>query len=504
MRRDALDEADFSELVAGSERLSALIADGGRLLPDFGALVGDVFCGLVKLNVARVPTEELPRRARVRAAIVGEVIASEAFAEARVATRLRPAAAGTAALMIGQTLVARLRRGELLNAKELGALWELSGAEERRDDAVARIEAARALAEAHPEARDAVDGVRDEAADEAAEADAEADALAESLDEAMGGVPRDVWSALSDAAARAASRLEDAEMTRGAGLGEPAPGRGGDGGEVDALALQAELSGLAGMRRLMRLLGALRDEARAARRQRVPRAKTEVYGIAPGRDLARLLPSELVQLGHPLLRLDFRRRLVEDGLLVYHLRGDDPLGGGPAVFLLDVSGSMAGAKVVWAKAVVLTLADIARRERRRVTVICFTSGASRERFELATPRRGSPMLRFAPQEFMGLAKMGTGGGTDFWPPLSDALTIIEDEREFARADVVLVTDGEANLSAAQIDEARARAEGRSTRFLGVLIDVASHQAATLDRLCHQVVRVGELTSADARKVFRAF
>ncbi len=84
------------------------------------------------------------------------------------------------------------------------------------------------------------------------------------------------------------------------------------------------------------------------------------------------------------------------------------------------------------------------------------------------------------------------------------MQIIDSERVFRRADVVIVTDGEAQLPAERVRAVRAFADEYETRFLGVLVDVADHQASTLNQVCDDVVRVKELTSADARRVFGRF
>ena len=502
--RDAQDEVDFVEVVAASERLTRVVADGSRLLPDFEALLLDLFSAFVKLNVKVLDPDDVSGSARFRAAVVGELTRSETFAETRRVTALRPEAAGYATLRVAEGVLERLRRRELLAAGEIETMWRLAALEEAASEARERVAAAEALEKLLPdEAAEALAKAREDATGEAEDAEAQRDALDEAMARAVDGIPRSAWSELGDRAGNTGDALRAAAEAASSGSGHGGgPGDGGDG--VDALALQAELADMPGMKRLVRLLGALREEARAARRKRVPRARTEVYGIEPGRDLERLLPVELLGLRHPALKVEFRRRYAESALLGYHMRGDEELGQGPAIFLLDVSGSMAGSKVVWAKAVVLTLADLARRERRRVTVICFTSGSARQRFDLATPRRGQPVLRFDPTGLMGLAKLGVGGGTDFDGPLRDAMEIIDTERVFRRADVVIVTDGEAQLPAERVRAVRAFAAEHETRFMGVLVDVADHQASTLKHICDDVVSVKELTSADARRVFGRF
>jgi len=494
--RDAVDDGDFDEVLATSARLGELVEQGARLLPDFEALIGDLFAALVKLNVKLAPRQSLPASARVRHRLVADLVGTEAFAELRDVTALKPPAAGFAALSVGRSILDNLKRGRLLSARELGELWRLEDGERRRGELASQLESADALkgegaaVEGHADAVSAIEEEL-EALDETLEA------AAQDLDEALDGVPTDAMNAIADAAGRGASDLSAAEGV-GQGLGGP-----GGGGAVDSLALHAELAKRKGLRRLLALVGALRDEARAARRRRVPRARTEVYGVELGTELERLLPVELLALRHPALRRDMLRRLVEGELLGYRMRGDDREGRGPAIFLLDVSGSMAGQKVVWAKAVVLAMAELARREGRRAAVLAFSSGVV-GRIDLAIPRRGHPRVEVEWPGMLSLADLAVGGGTDFEGPLRAALGILRDERDYQRADIVIVTDGEARVTSELLAELEAETRLRDNRILGVLVDVAGHARQTLEALCHEVVTVEELSVADATSILRRF
>src|SRR5207245_9845248 len=84
------------------------------------------------------------------------------------------------------------------------------------------------------------------------------------------------------------------------------------------------------------------------------------------------LPPEPLPLHHPVLHRDFARGLIEGRLRSCAVRGDER-GRGPMIVCLDGSGSMAGDKEIWSKAVALTLLEIARRQRRLFRFICFSS-----------------------------------------------------------------------------------------------------------------------------------
>src|SRR6185436_299265 len=153
--------------------------------------------------------------------------------------------------------------------------------------------------------------------------------------------------------------------------------------------------------------------ARALRRRLFERASAEVFAIESGGAWERLLPPVLLSLRHPLLRRDFRRRLVEGELRLYSVRAREQRGRGPMIVCLDGSSSMAGDKEIWSKAVTLTLLDIAARQRRRFRSICFASAETPLQILDLNPRQ-----RYAPDlhQVFTLAEYFPGGGTDFQKP----------------------------------------------------------------------------------------
>jgi hypothetical protein len=84
-----------------------------------------------------------------------------------------------------------------------------------------------------------------------------------------------------------------------------------------------------------------------------------------------LLPSELVKLTHRTRRMVLIRDLMERQAMQYQLVGNEPLGKGPLVVLLDKSGSMDGPRDIWATAMSLALMDEAQRTRRMFAMLAF-------------------------------------------------------------------------------------------------------------------------------------
>jgi len=204
------------------------------------------------------------------------------------------------------------------------------------------------------------------------------------------------------------------------------------------------------IRKLATLVGRMRNLARARSRNRLRRRRDEVYGITTGSDLGHALPSELAQLRHPLLRLDFLRRYVEGQITQYHLRGRQEQGRGPVVVGLDASGSMrvslstdgsGASRIDWAAAVAAALADAAVRDRRRCHAFAFNAQVAWERDITTADRLG----------VLELASIDATGGTSYDAALTHAMDQIETDRTLEHADIVLVTDGECAVSGPVVD-----------------------------------------------------
>ena len=210
-----------------------------------------------------------------------------------------------------------------------------------------------------------------------------------------------------------------------------------------------------------------------------------------------MIPAELLALRHPGLYRDFKRRLLEGAVLQYQLRQDEQKGKGPMVTCLDVSSSMEGEKELWAKAVTLTLMDIARRQRRLFRAVLFSSGeGSLKIFDLNRERRYQPELG----KVMELAEYFPGGGTDFEAPLDAAVALLE-QKQLKRADIVMITDGESRVSPEWLARMQERKRELQFSIYSVLIDVGSSEMSTLAQISDRVTSIKKLSNAGTREIF---
>ena len=98
---------------------------------------------------------------------------------------------------------------------------------------------------------------------------------------------------------------------------------------------------------------------------------------------------------------------------------------------------MRGSKEIWSKALALALLQVATAQKRSCQVVHFNT-------EVVQVDDWLPG-KTAPLELLDSLEPFYGGGTDLEPPLSAALDSISVSGALKKADVILVTDGQAEF-----------------------------------------------------------
>ena len=225
-------------------------------------------------------------------------------------------------------------------------------------------------------------------------------------------------------------------------------------------ALAARLKSDARLRQIALLAGRFKRIAAAKRRQKVKHGADELADVELGAELGRLLPSELVKLTARTHRALLLKDLLERKVMQYQLIGNEPLGRGPLVVLLDKSGSMEGPRDIWGTAVALALLDEAQRARRVFALIGFDYHVKNE----AVVRPGEPL----PEEALFTA---CAGGTEIAVALNRGLELIRcNGGPLKKADIVLITDGGSDTSSAAKLHDDAAALGVSILGFGIGVE----------------------------------
>lgn len=239
----------------------------------------------------------------------------------------------------------------------------------------------------------------------------------------------------------------------------------------DFAALAAALQNNAHIKELARKMGRDYISEALKKRSRIPQAsRSEVHGTHRSNDVMRMLPSELLNLEDDTLETLFYAKLLENNLLTYELRGVTLADGettetrqkrtGPVVACLDTSGSMQGAPMLKAKALLLAISNILKQENRSLHVLLFGSVGEIRAFASDRENNAVGLLQFLQQGF--------NGGTDFESPLRRAMEIIGQQPNYLKADVLMISDGDCSVSPAFAETLKAQKATQECLIYSVL------------------------------------
>lgn len=508
---DSYDRRAWSEILSGTPAFKDLTEAGGALVPHFDALLADLFLALFKFNLVWHKPGSVRRAAALNRTILDEILPSPAFEALKNRTLLEEDKAAIAAIVLGERALEMIRSERFVNRREMVDLWDL---EHQEQDLAARADALKTIQEMteKPEPQPGQESTADDpqAGDDAKKKIAamlDAAARAAQVSEArLNQKSRQVESDLKNSDRTELRRMQlkagelATEIDRAAEDSHDFSREFGQGGRMNAgerLELGRHLAKSRKLGELARMVGRMKQDARAIRHKTLERGVAEAYDIERGADLGRMIPSEMIAMRHPVLAIDFRRRLLESDLLQYRLRDDEQKGKGPMIVCIDVSSSMQGDKELWAKAVGLTLMDIARRGRRLFRAVMFSSGdRSLKVVDLNRERRYQPELA----KVIEMAEYFPGGGTDFQQPLDAAVALLE-ERKLKRGDIVIITDGESQVAPEWLAHLKERKEALQFSIFGVLVDVGSSEISSLTQFSDRITSVKKLSETATREIF---
>jgi uncharacterized protein with von Willebrand factor type A (vWA) domain len=240
------------------------------------------------------------------------------------------------------------------------------------------------------------------------------------------------------------------------------------------------------IKEIVKMLGRMKLEALSVKRSRITHSAPVRRGVETvGIDgIERVLPDELANLAIGTEGEDlFLKKLLDEDLLAYNYKNSTVETHGPILIAVDGSGSMAGLKEIWAKALAIATILQAKKEKRKYRGIIF--GASeKEIFEIDVDR------------LEDLATASFHMGTNFGPPLKWA----EDKlKESSRADFLFITDGICDLEDEQKFEFIQAKSRSGARCFSVLI--GSDATEIVKQFSDKVFSLSTaLTSRDAGQI----
>lgn len=256
------------------------------------------------------------------------------------------------------------------------------------------------------------------------------------------------------------------------------------------------------LQRISLLAGKLRDIYLAGEKAKSKKNRTRLEDITQGNDLPRVLPAEVMGIGDPILEQIFLKKYGDKSLLQHNYGGTKKKGKGPIVVLIDSSGSMSGDNEIYSKAVALALLEAAKKQKRSMVAVHFTSGEHPKNiyanyFLKKDPYNISEVIKMA--EYFG------SGGTDFRSALDRARMEITEERDFSKADIIMITDGQSYLTDDWLKDFQDWRKKKNISVFSVLMDRGyGGSTETLKKFSdkvHTLDNVGDAGFDIAKKLF---
>lgn len=255
---------------------------------------------------------------------------------------------------------------------------------------------------------------------------------------------------------------------------------------------------------MSKLIGPFTREALAENKRKVVVIPEEIVDLTFGDDLPRVIPPELAKLDLEETEILFLKDMVEKRLVQYEMKGFEKIARGGIIYCHDGSGSMAGEREIWAKAVGLALLHVARKQKRSFYGIQF-GGPNQIRIDDFRDTRN-----ITPEKVIDFAEYFYGGGTDFQAPLRHAMDILKrehDENGAVQADIVFATDGQAHITPEFMSQLKDLQKKLDFKVWGIAIGtggVNEVRREPLNTLCDgRVASIQSLLNAkDIRDIFR--
>lgn len=207
-----------------------------------------------------------------------------------------------------------------------------------------------------------------------------------------------------------------------------------------------------------------------------------VVGVEMSGDVQHFVPSELALLGTER-EDELLKRTIERSVTSWKMDGEDNLGKGDMLVLLDVSSSMTGASITFARALAGACVVIAKRQKRNLQLCVFND--ANETKKLLNGKGFS--------ECMNLIFKKPCGGTN----IGAALDRSRDQLISKKVDCLIITDGEFDTQIGVEHTRFLRAKKSSITLAGINIDVSKHRSWT-----DEIVNIDALNDDPADLVFK--
>lgn len=454
LNTDAFDKRRFTEILEMSEGLREL--KGKAVMPAFEPLLGDIWASLYKMKPS-ITDEEVSGPLAANKQLMQAIMSDPSFESFRHFTRLNDWASA----------ISTVKTGEKIHQ------WLVRQTEKDRG------------------LRDRLRNVREQVNHQQDEPNPEA--LAESLEEFNEKIKQSIEFNLESFRQSMDQAREEAQQA-GEWLKSLLGGSRAGSGDAelrkvplrDKIYLAEKLSADSKLKEIADWAGRFKQAARKKQKAKQTESVAR-QGVTTGIDVENLLPVELSLYTHPMTKMDFLRRFSERQTMQFELNGPEPLHKGPIVICLDQSDSMRELDNQ-SKGFVLALMSIAKRQKRDLCLVLFSSQV--RQFEFSKGDIGASQI-------VKLAEAFLGGGTKFELALEEALQVIGESR-FKEADLVFVTDGEDEVTDEFLERFNRLKRDKAFQVLSLLIGTSPE---SVEPFTDRVVRVSDFDEEGSLTAF---
>lgn len=241
----------------------------------------------------------------------------------------------------------------------------------------------------------------------------------------------------------------------------------------------------ASLRRIFDMGGRFRRYAMAIQKSKIKHGYDDMVGIRLHDSIPHMITSELAKLADVDLELDLCKRLVDKQVLCREYHGEDKIGLGPIVVIVDESGSMSGRKVEQAKGLALGMGWVALHQKRWISFIGYSGGM------------GGNILTFAPGKWDQTLLIEWlchffDGGSDLDVPIEELPSEYwkQINPPKGKTDVLFVTDAICQMSRVQKRAFVEWKQREQVKCYGLIIE---SQPGHLDDICELTYVVNEIS-----------
>jgi uncharacterized protein with von Willebrand factor type A (vWA) domain len=436
VKTNRLDEMIFQDILEASPELKDMIARNHHKLETTQKLFEDLYNSFYKYDPQVHDEEEMQHGYRFNRNVVDSSMHSSRWEELRLKTMFNEFMSALAAREMTEKIVDELGDMEQINKDIKDQLQN----QQDLQDAINKLDGFSTLTEAMKDADIFPDGSGRTVGNIRGTLTANAkNHLNRMQNQKQPNTnPGDLGRAISQAMKKADESTADFSDTLG--------GWGMDDASFqkmsfkDKLQLSKLINETPFLTKVAKLAGRMKRIAFQKRREKVKYARQEISGVTKGNDLSNMMPGEMVALTTPEMEPLFHMKYLAKDLNQYERSSKEKQGQGPIICCVDESGSMGSNEQLWSKAMALALANVAMKEKRNFVAISFSTSVNK--WDIFHNDNKTSRMGFL-KKFI-TSKLG--GGTNFQTPLDYAYYEINNTKEMKKADIVFITDGQADVS----------------------------------------------------------